>query len=148
MSSGDIHPNPGSMSSVSSQFSATLSTCISALVFDSENRPHHPLFVLNNVQTVSKLDILHTELIDIDILAFTETWLSQSPHMTWTDPEGGGGGGKGVQTPENSPKYRVSEQYWSGSPEKSQSYQASIQCWDIIGPSAKRHLNGVSLAGR
>ena len=31
---------------------------------------------------------------------------------------------------------------------KSKSYQASIQCWVIIGPlpSAKRHLNGVSLA--
>ena len=35
-----------------------------------------------------------------------------------------------------------------GSPEKSQSYQASIPCWAIIGPPAKRHLNGVSLAGR
>ena len=30
----------------------------------------------------------------------------------------------------------------------SQSYQSSIQCWAIIGPVAKRHLNGVSLAGR
>ena len=29
-------------------------------------------------------------------------------------------------------------------PLKSQSYQASIQCWAIIGPPAKRHLNGVS----
>ena len=27
-------------------------------------------------------------------------------------------------------------------------YQSSIQCWAIIGTSAKRHLNGVSLAGR
>ena len=26
--------------------------------------------------------------------------------------------------------------------------QASIQCWAIIDPSAKRQLNGVSLAGR
>ena len=46
-------------------------------------------------------------------------------------------------------------------PEKSQScntgpdplkkqyiYQASIQCWAIIGPPAKRHLNGVWLADR
>ena len=31
---------------------------------------------------------------------------------------------------------------------KSQSYQASIQCWAIIGPPAKRHSNGVSLAGQ
>ena len=37
----------------------------------------------------------------------------------------------------------VSKQYWSGSSEKSQNYQASIQCWAIIGPPAKRHLNGV-----
>ena len=36
----------------------------------------------------------------------------------------------------------------SGSPEKSQSYQASIQCWATISPPAKRHLNGVLLAGR
>ena len=28
----------------------------------------------------------------------------------------------------------------SGSPEKSQSCKASIQCWAIIGPPAKRHL--------
>ena len=40
------------------------------------------------------------------------------------------------------------KQYWSGSPEKSQSYQASIQCWAIICTPAKRHLNVVSLAGR
>ena len=31
---------------------------------------------------------------------------------------------------------------------KSQSYQASIQYWAIISPLAKRHLNGVLLAGR
>ena len=29
-----------------------------------------------------------------------------------------------------------------------QGYQASIQFWAIIGTPAKRHLNGVSLAGR
>ena len=33
-------------------------------------------------------------------------------------------------------------------PLKSQSYQASIRCWDISGTPAKRHLNGVSLAGQ
>ena len=27
-------------------------------------------------------------------------------------------------------------------------YQSSIQCWAIVGTPAKRHLNGVSLAGR
>ena len=50
--------------------------------------------------------------------------------------------------PEKTQKLRGPKQYWSRSPEKSQSYQASIQCWVIIGPPAKRHLNGVSLAGR
>ena len=93
MSSGDIHPNPGPMSSVSSFSSSTLSTSLSASVFDSENLSHYLSFVHFNVQSiVSKLDILHTRLIDIDILAFTETWLSQSPQMKWADPEGGRGG--------------------------------------------------------
>ena len=29
-------------------------------------------------------------------------------------------------------KYRVSKQYWSGYPDKAQSYLASIHCWAII----------------
>ena len=33
-------------------------------------------------------------------------------------------------------------------PLKNRSCQPSIQCWAIIGPPAKRHLNGVSLVGR
>ena len=33
-------------------------------------------------------------------------------------------------------------------PLKSECYQASIQCWVIIGPQVKCQLNGVSLAGR
>ena len=37
-------------------------------------------------------------------------------------------------------KHRVSYQYWSRSPEKLQGYQASIQCWTIIGTPAKRHF--------
>ena len=47
--------------------------------------------------------------------------------------------------PENSQKYRVSKQYWSGFPENPQSYQASIQFWAIIGTPAKRHLNGIAI---
>ena len=39
------------------------------------------------------------------------------------DPEEGG---PDPFTPEKSHIYRVSKQYWSGFPEKSQSYQASI----------------------
>ena len=53
------------------------------------------------------------------------------------------GGGGGADPPEKSHKYKVSKQFLSRIPEKSQSNQASIQCWAIIG-----HLNGVSLAGR
>ena len=58
------------------------------------------------------------------------------------------GEGAGDPTAIKPQKYRISRQYWSGCPEKSQSYQTSFQCWAIIGPPAKRHLNGVSLAGR
>ena len=43
-------------------------------------------------------------------------------------------------------KYRVSKQYWLNSL-KNHSYQASIQCWANIDTPAKRHLNGVLLAG-
>ena len=56
-------------------------------------------------------------------------------------------GWQGVRTCLKNHKNRVSLKYWSGSPEKSQSYQVSIYSWAIIGPPAKRHLNGVSLAG-
>ena len=67
---------------------------------------------------------------------------------TCADPEGGGGRGSGPPPTGISQKYRVSKQYWSGSPSKSQSYQASIQCRAIISTPVKRNLNGVSLAGR
>ena len=50
-----------------------------APVFDSLILSHHLSFVHYIVQSIlSKLDILHAELIDFDILAFIETWLSQS----------------------------------------------------------------------
>ena len=68
-------------------------------------------------------------------------WVSESGSYGMGGSRGGGGGGPRVRTPpENSQKFRVSKQYWSESPKKSQSYQASIQCWAIIGPPAKRHL--------
>ena len=44
----------------------------------------------------------------------------------WADPDGGTGVGT-PPPPEKSQRYRVSLQNWSGSPEKSQIYQASIQ---------------------
>ena len=62
----------------------------------------------------------------------------------WVDPEWGTGG---QDPPEKSPKNRVSWQYWSRSPEKSQNHQASIRCWAIISMPAKCHLNGILLAG-
>ena len=60
----------------------------------------------------------------------------------------GSRGGQGVRTPPpwKITKYRVSSQYWPGSPEKSQSYQPSIQCWASICPPPKRHFNSVLLA--
>ena len=61
---------------------------------------------------------------------------------TCADPEGGGGAG-GLD-----PLKNHIAQYWFASPGKAQSYQPSIQFWAIIGPLAKRHLHGVSLAGR
>ena len=61
----------------------------------------------------------------------------------------------GVAGPDPPPgkvqKYMVSLKLFlailARTPLKSQSYQSSIQCWVLIGPPAKRHLNGVSLAG-
>ena len=60
----------------------------------------------------------------------------------WVDPEAGT---EGPDHPVKLRSYRVPQQYWSGSCGKSQSYQANSQCWAIISPPAKRHLNGVSL---
>ena len=64
-----------------------------------------------------------------------ESTFSTDPWLSWADPEGGTGG-PDPPSAEKSQKIRVSKQYWSRSPEKSQSYQASIQCWVIIGPPA------------
>ena len=51
---------------------------------------------------------------------------------------GEGGGGWGPDPTEKSQNLGL--QYWPRCPEKSQSYQASIQCWAIIGPPAKRYF--------
>ena len=56
----------------------------------------------------------------------------------------GSRGGQGVRTPLKIAKNRIFYQYRSGSPEQSQSYQASIQCWAVIGTPAKRHLMAFS----
>ena len=57
-------------------------------------------------------------------------------------------GRQGVQAPLKNHKNIEFLSNWFGSPEKSQSYQASIQCWAIISMPAKRHLNGISMAGQ
>ena len=51
--------------------------------------------------------------------------------------------GSGPPPPLKNHKNRVSKQYWSGSPEKSLSYQASIQCWANIGPPASDITFGI-----
>ena len=44
---------------------------------DNLNLSHHLSFVHYNVQRISsKLDIIYSELLDFDILAFSETWLN------------------------------------------------------------------------
>ena len=48
------------------------------------------------------------------------------------------GGAGGLDPLKISQNYMVSSQYWSGSPEKSHSYQASIQLWASICQPAKR----------
>ena len=73
--SGDVHPNPGP-SSTSSSDSSFSSSSMSDTIFNSLTLHHNFTFVHYNVQSIgSKLGILHAELLQFDILAFTETWL-------------------------------------------------------------------------
>ena len=66
------------------------------------------------------------------------------PRSAWADPEGGTGGPDLLENHKN-----IGFLSNTGpDPRKWQSYQASIQCRVIIGTPAKRHLNGVSLAGQ
>ena len=57
---------------------------------------------------------------------------------TWADPEGGRGSGP-PPPPEKSQKYSFIA-ILGQSTEKVQGYQASIQCWAIIGTPAKRRI--------
>ena len=59
-----------------------------------------------------------------------------------------GGGGQGVRPPLKNHKNIVFFSNTGPDPLKITKHQARIQLWFIIGPPAKRHLNGVSLAGR
>ena len=73
--SGNVHPNPGPLSETSSNSSSDSNFSIPIL--KTLNINHHLSFVHYNVQSIlSKLDILHAELFEFDILAFSETWLS------------------------------------------------------------------------
>ena len=59
---------------------------------------------------------------------------------------GGGGGGAGGPDPLKNHKNIGFLSKTGLNP--LENHKATIQCWAIIGPPAKRHLNGVSLAGR
>ena len=79
--SGGIHPNPGPTSNSSSSVTSlsTSSSSMSTTVFDSLPLNHNVSFVHYNVQSIlPKLEILHAELHEFDILAFSETWLNPS----------------------------------------------------------------------
>ncbi|MES9992837.1 MAG: reverse transcriptase domain-containing protein, partial [Candidatus Thiodiazotropha sp.] len=77
--SGDIHPNPGPLSTSSSSSNLSFSSSMSNTLISSLDLTHNLSFVHYNVQSIfSKLEILQAELSDFDILAFTETWLGPS----------------------------------------------------------------------
>ena len=75
--SGDVHPNPGpSSSSISSTTISSSSSSMSSTFFNSLTLNHNLSFVHYNVQSIlPKIDLFHAELIEFDILAFSETWL-------------------------------------------------------------------------
>ena len=78
-SCGDVHPNPGPLSTSSSSSNFTSSSGMSNTLFSCLNLNHSLSFVHYNFQSIfSKLEILQAELSDFDILAFTETWLCPS----------------------------------------------------------------------
>ena len=66
-------------------------------------------------------------------------------HITCADPEG-----RWTEGPDPLINYKnIGFLSNIGSdPLKIISYKSSILCWAIIGPPVKRHINGVSLAGR
>ena len=69
--SGDVHPNPGPLSSSPSSASInTSSSTMSTDILDALNVSHNLSFVHYNVQSiVPKLDVLHAELIAFDLLS-------------------------------------------------------------------------------
>ena len=57
---------------------------------------------------------------------------------------GGSVGGQGGMPPEKSQKYRVSKQYWSGSPENHDTTNPAFNVW----PSSARQRNAILMAFR
>ena len=77
LQAGDVHQNPGPSSNSSSM--QDKSTASSILNIDFSSLDNHLSFVHYNVQSLApKLDTLTAELMDFDILAFSETWLNES----------------------------------------------------------------------
>ena len=92
--SGDIHPNQGPTSTSLLSSTGSSASNMSTTVFNHLSLNNILSFVHYNVQSVvSKLDILHTELFDFDILAFTEAWLNPTvdsddlPLLSYNKPE-------------------------------------------------------------
>ena len=72
--SGDIHPNPGPLSSLSIVMIALHQETVLFLVLRL-SLPIYHLFIITYRVFFNKLDVLFAELSDFDILAFSETWL-------------------------------------------------------------------------
>ena len=78
-SCGDVQPNPGPLSTSSTSSTYSSSSSMSTTLFTSLDLSHDLSFVHYNVQSIfSKSELLEAELIEFDVLAFTETWFSPS----------------------------------------------------------------------
>ena len=75
---GDVHPKPGPAST--SSISTSSSSLHNSIPFlNSFNLSKHLSFIHYNVQSIAnKIDLITTEHSDLDILAFSETWLQPS----------------------------------------------------------------------
>ena len=94
------------------------------------------------LQPVSQRAVRTSVEKQLDLIASRGESVPVFLRKPWADPEGG----QGVRVPpEKSQKYRF---FFSNTGSEPLKNQASIQCCAIIGQPAKRHLNGVSLAGR
>ena len=90
------------------------------------------------------------ELFKLSNWDFCLHWIDQSTNCCHVLIQtGGGGGGTGCPDPPLENYKNIGFLSNTGlDPLKSQSYQSSIQCWAIIGPPVKCHLNGPLLVGR